>query len=270
MSDSQYLRNLVESMPRRLVEDVISREGNPTKYSTSKQSSAPNGPFSGPKSISIKRQFTQFICAVSIYLSCTVDLFSHVIFFQTRNFLCIINILLLKFNTGSGKKKLSEPESTQMLSCEYYRLLQLLQQLFILYSMFQGILSPQSGTKQSWARIIHFSMRQHNAACLDPFQHIKFFFYYIMACANELYQCLTLGNASIFSLCVVNVWTRKMACVPSSGVQSPPKSLPSYVARGAVPEGTATQGADADFFFSRLLVQVLLKKIGTTIRAQVN
>ena len=69
-----------------------------------------------------------------------------------------------------------------------------------------------------------------------------------MACANELYQCLTLGNASIFSLCVVNVWTRKMACVPSSGVQSPPKSLPSYVARGAVPEGTATQGADADFF----------------------
>ena len=31
MSNSQYLRNLVESMPRRL-EDVISREENPTKY----------------------------------------------------------------------------------------------------------------------------------------------------------------------------------------------------------------------------------------------
>ena len=31
MSNSQYLRNLVESMPRRL-EDVISREGNPTNY----------------------------------------------------------------------------------------------------------------------------------------------------------------------------------------------------------------------------------------------
>ena len=31
MSDSQYLQNLVESMPRRL-EDVISREGNHTKY----------------------------------------------------------------------------------------------------------------------------------------------------------------------------------------------------------------------------------------------
>ena len=31
MSDSQYLRNLVESMSRRL-EDVISREENPTKY----------------------------------------------------------------------------------------------------------------------------------------------------------------------------------------------------------------------------------------------
>ena len=31
MSDSQYLRNLVESMPRRL-EDVTSREGNHTKY----------------------------------------------------------------------------------------------------------------------------------------------------------------------------------------------------------------------------------------------
>ena len=31
MSNSQYLRNLVESMPTRL-EDVISRKGNPTKY----------------------------------------------------------------------------------------------------------------------------------------------------------------------------------------------------------------------------------------------
>jgi hypothetical protein len=28
---SQYLRNLVKSMPRRL-QDVIDREGNPTKY----------------------------------------------------------------------------------------------------------------------------------------------------------------------------------------------------------------------------------------------
>ena len=31
MSNSQYLQNLVESMPMRL-EDVISRKGNPTKY----------------------------------------------------------------------------------------------------------------------------------------------------------------------------------------------------------------------------------------------
>jgi hypothetical protein len=31
MDDSQYLRNLVESMPRRL-EDVIRRDCNPTKY----------------------------------------------------------------------------------------------------------------------------------------------------------------------------------------------------------------------------------------------
>jgi hypothetical protein len=31
MDDCQYLRNLVESMPRRL-EDIIRREGNPTKY----------------------------------------------------------------------------------------------------------------------------------------------------------------------------------------------------------------------------------------------
>ncbi len=31
MDDCQYLRNLVESMPRRL-EDVFRREGNPTKY----------------------------------------------------------------------------------------------------------------------------------------------------------------------------------------------------------------------------------------------
>jgi hypothetical protein len=46
MDDSQYLRNLVESMPRRL-EDVIRREGNP---STSQKSSTPNGPFLGPKS----------------------------------------------------------------------------------------------------------------------------------------------------------------------------------------------------------------------------
>jgi hypothetical protein len=31
MDDSQYLSNLVDTMPRRL-EDVIRREGNPTKY----------------------------------------------------------------------------------------------------------------------------------------------------------------------------------------------------------------------------------------------
>jgi hypothetical protein len=46
MDNSQYLRNLVESMPRRL-EDVIRWEA--TLPSTSQRSSTPNGPFSGPK-----------------------------------------------------------------------------------------------------------------------------------------------------------------------------------------------------------------------------
>jgi hypothetical protein len=41
------LKNLIESMPRNL-EDIIRREGNPTKYH--QRSSTPNELFSGPKS----------------------------------------------------------------------------------------------------------------------------------------------------------------------------------------------------------------------------
>ena len=67
MSDSQYLRNLVESMPRRL-EDVTSTAGREPIPSTSQYSSTPNWPFSGPKLCQKRDSYLnlyvwcQFIC----------------------------------------------------------------------------------------------------------------------------------------------------------------------------------------------------------------